>query len=1249
AGHRPTWPTTAHLIDLPTYPFQHQRYWLTPTTTAAPNGTSNHPLLDHAIDLPTGAAFTGTLAAATHAWLADHAVNGTVLLPGTALLDMALFAGRHVGSPRLAELTLEAPLVLAGDGSAEVRVTVTAADDEGRRPVEIHSRPQPDSPWTRHAAGSVDGNATTGPSPETAWPPAGAVPIPVDYDGLALIGLEYGPVFQGLRAAWRRGDEVFAEVSLPDGEERAAADFVLHPALLDAALHPLAAGQDDIRLPFAWTGVTAHATGATELRVRLRQTGEELTIEATDPANAPVLSVAALATRPLDPRQLASAPAQDSLFQLDWPALPLGRAVDATWTLWAPAGVDEHLAALAAEVRTDLPEPAADVLLACPDGAGATPEEAHERLNDLLALLQQWLAAGGGRLVLVTRGAVAVADGEHIRDLTQSAAWGLLRSAQSENPDRFVLLDVDGRPESYAAVPAAIASGEPQVAIRAGEAHAARLSRAGDDGLLQAPADAPNWTLTLAGKGALDGLSLDPSPLDGQPLEPGQVRLAVRAGGLNFRDVMLALDLVPEDARPAGGEAAGVILEVAPDVTALRPGDRVMGLLSGGLGPVTVTDARLLTTMPVGYSFAEAAAVPVVFMTAYYGLVDLARIQPGETLLVHAATGGVGMAALQIAEHLGAEVYGTAGPHKWPVLRERGLDDDHIASSRNLEFEEKFRAHRGGKPIDVVLNSLAREYVDGSLRLQGPGGRFLEMGKTDIRHAGDVAAAHTGVEYRAYDVMDAGPDRVQEMLVALRELCDQRVLRPLPITAWDIRRVRGAIRHLSQARHVGKVVLTLPAAPDPAGTVLVTGASGMLGGLLARHLAARHGVRHLLLASRRGPAAEGAEDLRADLERLGARATFAACDLADREAVLKLIEGIPAEHPLTGVVHNAGVLDDAVLTELTPAKMDTALRPKVDAARHLHELTLDHDLAWFVLASSAAGTFGPPGQGNYAAANAFLDALAQQRRSQGRPAIALGWGLFDSASGMTGHLDRADRQRLRRSGTRAITDEQAVDLFDAAVALDRAALLPIGLELRGIPADAVPPLLRGLVRAPAGRPAAGGSAPGASWAGQLAGLGDHERREKLLELVRTQAAIVLGHTGTGAIGPDRAFKELGVDSLTAVELRNRLRTATGLALPATLVFDHPTPEALADRLHLDLTPGLPDPASDVLSELARLDTTLAGLAWDDETRAKLAPQLRTLFWKWGEMEPGDGPGAGDLDVVSDEDLFAALDDELGAG
>jgi polyketide synthase 12 len=461
--------------------------------------------------------------------------------------------------------------------------------------------------------------------------------------------------------------------------------------------------------------------------------------------------------------------------------------------------------------------------------------------------------------------------------------------------------------------------------------------------------------------------------------------------------------------------------------------------------------------------------------------------------------------------------------------------------------------------------------------------------------------------------------------------------------------VRGAIRHLSQARHVGKVVLTLPAAPDPAGTVLVTGASGMLGGLLARHLAARHGVRHLLLASRRGPDAEGAEELRADLEKLGATATFAACDLADRGAVAKLLDGVPDEHPLTGVLHNAGVLDDAVLTELTAARMDTAMRPKVDAARHLHELTLDHDLAWFVLASSAAGTFGPAGQGNYAAANAYLDALAQQRRSQGRPAVSLGWGLFDSASGMTGHLDQADRQRLRRSGTRALTDEQAMELFDAAVALDRAALLPIGLELRGIPADAVPPLLRGLVRTPARRATANGSAPGASWAGQLAGLGEPERREKLLDLVRTQAATVLGHADTGAIGPDRAFKELGVDSLTAVELRNRLRTATGLALPATLVFDHPTPEALAERLHLDLTPELPDPASDLLSELSRLDTALAGLAWDDETRARLAPQLRTLFWKWGEMEAAEDVSAGELGAVSDEELFAALDDELGAG
>src|SRR5262249_41317263 len=347
----------------------------------------------------------------------------------------------------------------------------------------------------------------------------------------------------------------------------------------------------------------------------------------------------------------------------------------------------------------------------------------------------------------------------------------------------------------------------------------------------------------------------------------------------------------------------------------------------------------------------------------------------------------------------GLEVFATASRGKWDTLRAMGFDDDHIADSRTCEFEDKFQAVTGGRGMDVVLDSLSGDFVDASLRLVAPGGVFLEMGKTDIRHPEVVAQDHAGVRYRAFDLFEAGPERIQQMLDELAALFGEDVLRPLPVTRFDVGGAPAALRYLSQARHVGKVVMTMPDAWT-AGTVLITGATGMAGSALARHVVARHGARNVVLVSRRGLDAPGAAELVADLSAAGAQVEVVACDAADREALAKVIDDIPVQHPLTGVIHAAGVLDDAIVTSLTPERVDAVLRAKVDPAWNLHELTRDLDVSAFVLFSSIAGLAGASGQGNYAAANSFLDGLAAHRRAHGLPAISLGWGLWDQASAM---------------------------------------------------------------------------------------------------------------------------------------------------------------------------------------------------------------------------------------------------------
>ncbi len=375
----------------------------------------------------------------------------------------------------------------------------------------------------------------------------------------------------------------------------------------------------------------------------------------------------------------------------------------------------------------------------------------------------------------------------------------------------------------------------------------------------------------------------------------------------------------------------------------------------------------------------------------------------GQRVLIHAGTGGVGMAAVQLARHLGLEVFATASKGKWDTLRAMGFDDDHISDSRSLEFEDKFRAATGGRGFDVVLDSLAGEFVDASLRLVAPGGVFLEMGKTDIRDPGVIAQQYPGVRYRAFDLFEPGPDRIAQILAELATLFGDGVLRPLPVTTFDVRCAPAALRYLSQARHTGKVVMLMPGS-WAAGTVLITGGTGMAGSAVARHVVARHGVRNLVLVSRRGPDAPGAAELVAELAAAGAQVQVVACDAADRAALAKVIADIPVQHPLSGVIHTAGALDDAVVMSLTPDRVDVVLRSKVDAAWHLHELTRDLDVSAFVMFSSMAGLVGSSGQANYAAANSFLDALAAHRRAHGLPAISLGWGLWDQASAMTGGL-----------------------------------------------------------------------------------------------------------------------------------------------------------------------------------------------------------------------------------------------------
>ncbi|AUX43617.1 acyl transferase [Sorangium cellulosum] len=914
-------PAQPRPVDLPTYAFQRERFWLDAPkarradVTSAGLTSADHPLLGAAVPLADsdGFLFTGRLAIADQPWLAGHAVFGSPILPGTAFIELALAAAHRTGLDRIDELTLEAPLPLPLHGAVLLQLTVGAPDTDGRRSLAVHARPEGadhDAPWTKHAT------ALLAPAPADAsafafdlraWPPAGATPLSIDglYQRLADAGLAYGPDFQGLRRVWKRGDELFADVELPEPTATSAERFALHPALLDAALHApiVEAVRDagDVALPFSWRGFSLRAIGASTLRVRFeRETGQNaIALSIADATGAPVARAEALTSRPASPEQLRGAVGSehDALLRVEWTALraPLApRNADARGVRWALLGVHDADLAPAIEESGSPVDRFADVaaLRSALDDGAALPEvvvlqsfagatyaadaatvipAAHDAAAQALALLQAWLADerfASSRLVVLTRGAVATDPQDDVPDLVHAPLWGLVRSAQTENPDRPILLvDIDGADASRRALPSVLDAGEPQLALRQGKALVPRLSR------------------------------LTP------PSQP------------------------------------------AP--------------------------------------------------------------------------------------------------------------------------------------------------------------------------------------------------------------------RPL----------------------------------DPEGTVLITGGTGTLGALVARHLVLRHGAKHLVLASRRGHDTPGADLLLRNLEADGARVTIAACDAADRRSLEALFAAIPPDRPLTAVVHTAGTIDDGVLTSLSPERLHAVLRAKLDAALHLHELTRGLDLAAFVLFSSLAGVLGSPGQANYAAANAFLDALAQHRRARGLPALSLDWGAWADASGMTAHLSEADRRRIARGGLLSLSADEGLALFDASLARHDAALVPARLDAGAFRAraDALPAMLRGLFRARAPRPLASSTAAAASLEQRLRSMSASDREQALLEIVRTQVVPVLGMSSASAIEPHRPLQELGLDSLIALEVRSRLTAATGLRLHATLLFDHPTPAALARFLATELLGREEEPVPAVKAERTEHD------------------------------------------------------------
>jgi acyl transferase domain-containing protein/acyl carrier protein len=1290
SGCRVDWsgvfPSGGRRVELPTYPWQRQRYWV---ERSRPRGSAGepttHPLLGVRLCVAVGvhAVYETVFSRSEQRWLYDHQVGGQAVVPGAAIAELVRAAAEHgfEGEPvEVLSLVLVVPLVLPERGSQRVQVVVT--EDE-RLQVSVYSQPAESGAggeWIRHA--SADVRRATGEAPEPLDLTAvrrrctEGVDVEEAYATYASTGIEYGAAFRGLRSLHRGKREAFAEVVLPEGVD-GAEGYGVHPALLDAAFQALTclseSDSEGLSLPFAMDGVTVYQSGATRAMVHVRQKessaddkGFAADVTLTDGEGQVLAEVSGLHARPAEVEAVQRRGAQsvsEALYRVEWPvtalptsesALPRGR-----WLVLADEGnaIGE---ALAEQLRRRGAE------CVCIHGAGLEQELPAERVvcvwgirgdegtakaalrvaNEALEIAQTLARQShASRLWWVTTGAVAVSPEEGVA-VELSPVWGLGRTVRQEHPElECTLVDVDAKATVEAVVDAllrelCVGDDEPEVAWREVHRHVARVMAAPPRDILRGD----NYALETTQKGMLDQLCCVQAAR--RAPASGEVEIEIRSTGLNFRDVLSALGMYPGEAGPLGSECAGVIAAVGPGVDRIAVGDRVMALAPGSFRHFVTVDARQVAPMPKGLTFEEAASIPVVFLTAWYALNDLAGLKRGDRLLVHAAAGGVGMAAVQLAQWLGAEVLGTASAPKWQVVRQLGVE--HVASSRDLSFVDAFRAATGGRGVDVVLNSLAGEFVDAGLSLLSKGGCFIEMGRTDLRDAAAVASAHPGVTYRAFQLNEAGSDRIAEMLQAIVDGFASGRLKPLPVRAFAITQAEAAFRFMAQAQHVGKLVLNAPRELRTDGTVLLTGGLGALGLHVARWLAMR-GVKHLVLTGRRGIETPGAREAVRELEAGGTDVTVAALDIADRESLRAVLEAIPKERPLRGVVHTAGVLDDGVLLEQSAERFSRVMPPKVEGACHLDELTRSADLDVFVMFSSLAGTLGSAGQASYAAANTFLDALAAKRRAEGLPGQSLAWSLWTDAegkaAGLASNLDRAQQSRVTRGGLEAVPPAKGIALFEAALSRPESQLLPVPLDLREMQRSfdaTVPPLWRGLVRTKRRTRQAQG--PTGGWARELGVLPPDECMAAVLQVVRAEVARVLALAGPEAVPIDRPPS--GLDSLMAVELRNALGRKAGMTLPATLAFDYPTPEAIAKYLLSSLVPTPVNDADRLLTEIGNLDGKLASLGRTTEQKRAI-DRLVAIAARWASASSDEVSATPpqERNDLTREELFAMIEQQ----
>ena len=1155
-------PVARPLSQPPPYPFQRERYWVGDPRARTPRHGRWGLALSPA---PAGGGLQGieSVSLERYPWLVDHRVHDTAVLPAggyLALVQSALAefsGGTAIG---LSGLVLPAALSLADEPVPVAGRWLPLSDAGGT--IEISSLTAGSPRWVPHLAARA---AFGQPGAPASFP--GTLRLhPAEsgddfYQRCRDRGLPYGPAFRTVTAVHRDGDE--ALVAVEDPGLAGTVERALHPVLWDAILQAGLAvdTSGDTVVPTRIVGLWL-SPDARPAWVHARRTGGGIDLsvfgaDSTHLGEVRGLTLSALA----DPVRTE----------------PVGRTLR---TLFEPADLDGE------EVRIDTVlagEPAACAELSALTGftvLGERSASSAQRLvflapsgdplrgvTDFVLLVQRCMRENPAvAITVLTRFGQPAPDDSPV-DAAAAAYWGAARVLQAESPQQHVrMIDVDALATPVVAELAR--PGADQVVLRGERRWILRHAFGGDatEGPPWRVSDAAQpFRLDAARPGRLD--SVRRVPLERPALQPGQVRIAVEAASLNFIDVMKALGVYPDgspDAALLGLDCAGTVTAVGDLVTGLAVGDRVVAGGFGALATELTVPAGQVVPLPERLSMAQGAGLPMALVTAWHGLVELARLQAGDTVLIHSATGGLGLAAIGVARLLGADVLATAGTAaKREYLRELGIGA--VFDSRGLDWVEEVSAATGGRGVDVVLNSLPGAAIALGMQSLAEDGRFVEVGKRDIHGGGALALGDfaTAASFAAVDLTGLLRRRPERFAATLRA-CWQHVssgeLSPLPVTEYDFADADRAFATMSRAEHRGKVVLTEPrpsadVSPQPlpggrlkpTGTYLVTGGLGGLGLAVAEQLA-ELGAGALALLGRSAPGAAAAARIEA-LRAGGVQVQVWTADVADEERLAGVLAGIRAQSPvLRGVFHLAGVLDDATWPGITAAGLARVWAGKAAGAAALDRLTRQDGLDLFVLFSSVAGLLGTAGQAGYAAANAYLDGLAAGRRRQGLAGLSVQWGPVAEAGLAAERRDRGDR--LADRGMPSLPLAEFRQALVEAIRADEAVVGYLGLDpqrwSQTYPAVAALASWQPLLAA---SPAAG---PAAS---RLADVPGPQRRELVDSLLRRDAGAVL-RIDPAALDAEVPLKSLGLDSLMSLELRNKLESSLGIRLSPTLLWKH---------------------------------------------------------------------------------------------